>query len=329
MHLPWFPFHIDKFLADTLALDGEAGGGYLFLMLHYYATEKPPRDNDRTLATIARMPMDRWLERRPDIESFFDIRDGLWHHTTIEAEMLEAKHKHSLSKAKAVAGAAARWAKDADQPAAPKPKRRPATAKEHNNAPSNAQAQPQAQPEQSLSDAHLHLHNNSLSTDRDAIEEGEQPIGTPIDPKFWPDPNHIAVCKIDGATDEIIQAEVAAFVATKQENGAFSNDWDASWSMWWKRWKEHQAKVAKASKPRAAPRIEVSGRPEITEAQWDAEAAKFAKDGASLWSRQLGPEPGMGGCRCPPEILTRHGINPTTGIVAPKAWRPAPTKETV
>jgi uncharacterized protein YdaU (DUF1376 family) len=314
MSLPWFAFDIAAYVKDTMRLATEGHGAYLLLMLDYYANETPPPDDDDVLASIAKLPVEVWkAKHRKVLAPFFRIEGGFWHHDRIEAEILDGHTKLALGIAKGQAGAAARWGK--------KPPR---------NAPSKPQALPVATPEHSPSNALLPSPINSLSTDRDAIEESEAAIGTPIDPKFWPDPNHIAVCKIDGATDEIIQAEVTAFVANKRESGAFSNDWDASWTMWWKRWKEHRAKVAKAAKPRAAPRVEVSGRVEITEAQWDTQCALFAKDGASLWSfKHYGPEPGMSGCRCPPEILTRHGINPTTGIVAPKAWRPAPAKEPV
>lgn len=48
-------------------------------------------------------------------------------------------------------------------------------------------------------------------------------------------------------------------------------------------------------------------------ADYDRAAALFIKDN-SKWGNRMGPEPGMGGCRCPPEILIKHGINPKTGL---------------
>jgi len=38
----------------------------------------------------------------------------------------------------------------------------------------------------------------------------------------------------------------------------------------------------------------------------DKVAEMFKKTG--VWSRYAGPEPGMTGCKCPPEILAKHGI---------------------
>jgi len=41
--------------------------------------------------------------------------------------------------------------------------------------------------------------------------------------------------------------------------------------------------------------------------------ALFAKD-QSKRSHQLGSEPGMPACKCPHEILSRHGIDAQTGL---------------
>lgn len=327
MSLPWFAFHIDKFLSDTLALDGEAIGAYVLLMLHYYATETPPRDNDRALATIARLPMDRWLDRRPEIAACFQIRDGAWHHPTIEAEIAEAKEKHAAGIARATAGAAARWGKTPAKPAASNHVAVPQASSELKNSikhPSGkAIALLQAKHEQSLLNAHLQEQNLSLSVldvdvekDNSGDNSGagaEETLGTPIDPKFWPCENHITICNIDGASTEMIEREVGAFVARHRAAGTFSNDWDASWSMWWKRWRDWRDSEAAKEAKKAKPRVEVSSRFQPTDEQWQRACEKFAKDGSG-WSRQYGPEPGMGGCRCPKRIVILAGINPTTGL---------------
>lgn len=323
MSLPWFAFKIDKFLSDTLALDGPAGGAYLWLMLHYYATEKPPRDNDRTLATIARLPIDVWIERRPEIEAFFQIRDGAWHHATIEAEIAEAKLKHAAGIARASAGASARWANRPAKPALSKAKAVPQASSElaatMKSTKSTAQALPDAVPKQCSSNATLTL-TESLSVDVLTVESGnsgdnsedqeaiqqEESLGTPIDPLFWPCENHITVCKIDGADTATIVHEVQTFIAMHQERGTFSHDWDASWSIWWKRWRDHRD--AQAAKKAPKPRVEVSNAPP----DWPAHAARWAS--GMGWPRGVGGEPGSARCRCPAEVLTANGINPATGL---------------
>lgn len=40
----------------------------------------------------------------------------------------------------------------------------------------------------------------------------------------------------------------------------------------------------------------------------DKVVAMYVKTG--VWSKYAGPEPGMLGCRCPPEILQKHGVQP-------------------
>lgn len=50
---------------------------------------------------------------------------------------------------------------------------------------------------------------------------------------------------------------------------------------------------------------------------WDAVISMFARGGH--WSRYAGPEPGMGGCRAPPDLLAKHGIDAATGHKIKKA----------
>lgn len=333
MSLPWFAFKIDKFLSDTLALDGPAGGAYLWLMLHYYATEKPPRDNDRVLATIARLPLDVWIERRPELEEFFQIRDGAWHHATIEAEIAEAKLKHSSTIARASAGGLARWGKGAPKAASSKAKALPQASAElaatMKTARRNAQALPEAQPEQSPGNAHIHkqesLSVSVLTVEKDnSGDNSPEPspeaegLGTPIDVKFWPCANHLAMCKIDGADDETINTEVQKFVLHHLDKGSWSHDWDASFATWWHRWKEHQAK----QKPKAPPRIEVNAQGYApTDAEWRSFLLRWKSD--SFWPRAAGPDPSTGRCKAPAELFEQLGIDPKTGLAVAKPKEPA------
>jgi hypothetical protein len=50
-----------------------------------------------------------------------------------------------------------------------------------------------------------------------------------------------------------------------------------------------------------------------TEAEFNRAASNFAKNN-SFWGKAMGPEPGMLGCKCPAEILIKHGIDPKTGL---------------
>lgn len=109
--LPWFAFHIDDYLGNTMNLDTEGHGAYLLLILHYYRTGKPIRDNDRTLAAIAKLPIDRWQERRDDLATFFKVEGGMWTHERIEAEMQEASIRYAARSAHGKLAAAAKYGK--------------------------------------------------------------------------------------------------------------------------------------------------------------------------------------------------------------------------
>lgn len=105
----WMPLYIAKYLADTGRLTTEGHGAYLLLIMDYWMQAGPLRDDNRLLASITRLPMQRWLKLRPIIESFFQIEDGLWHHKRIEAELSAARENMAARSAAGKAGASARW----------------------------------------------------------------------------------------------------------------------------------------------------------------------------------------------------------------------------
>jgi len=57
---------------------------------------------------------------------------------------------------------------------------------------------------------------------------------------------------------------------------------------------------------RHATRQETPSERAAAKVDMDKVAKMFKETG--VWSKYAGPEPGMIGCRCPPEILTKHGI---------------------
>jgi hypothetical protein len=114
-------------------------------------------------------------------------------------------------------------------------------------------------------------------------------------------------------TFDDINAELPAFHALNAQGGTLSKDWNATFRLFCKRWREHKDK-------QAPPRIEMS-RPASdpvnsrlwapTEKDWDGAVKLWAS--IDRWSAQFGPDPASRSCRCPKEILERHGIDPATG----------------
>lgn len=315
--LPWFPFEIDAYIGNTMTLDTEGHGAYLLLMLSYYRTGKPLPDRDRALAAIAKLPLERWLERREDIAAFFKVADGVWFHERIEQVMRDACDRHASRTASARTAAEAKYrGASAEHP----PRKRDAS-ETHPRRIKDAPSIPIASvtdasriPDASATDPHLQEHL-SIKREREArAREGfkgpsrEEDIGTQIDPNFRPEEDRIERCHEDGATDETIDLEVEQFIAWNMDKGNYSSDWDSAWIRWWARWRERTERASKA-----APIVHVNRTYQPTVKEFEAAAAMFAKD-QSKWSHQLGPEPGHIGCKCPHEILSRFGIDPATGL---------------
>lgn len=338
-------------MGDTAHLTTEEIGAYLLLMLAYYRTEEPLPARDRALASITKLPMDRWQEAKLSIAPFFVEEDGVWRHARIDAEIKDRAKKHATAVANATSGARKRWGDRATAKPAEKPN--DTKRKAPGNAAGVAAAMPPAMPpaQQPLCTSTSTTTDNSLSTRVRAREgkmdlqekepDDEDDIGTPIDPKFWPSANRIAVCKFDHADDATINAEVAAFIDNKRSSGAFSNDWDASWGIWWKRWQEHRKKQAKQeakqeAKPTQAQRAQsavprtykVDLPPQSPLEQYVPTVVELDRTipmwlTGARWPRNFGPEPGQIGCRVPRSVLEKHGIDPKTGM---KLSKPKPEK---
>lgn len=127
--LSWFPFRFSKHLKETMTLDTTGQGALLLLKAHYYSTLTAPRDNDRTLASITKLPAKQWSEIRQDLldlrhedgEPFFEIVDGAWVNAEIEAEILDASSKHAARSAHGKAAAEAKYGKRSSGDAPGKP----------------------------------------------------------------------------------------------------------------------------------------------------------------------------------------------------------------
>jgi hypothetical protein len=137
--------------------------------------------------------------------------------------------------------------------------------------------------------------------------------GTKLPADWMPSDELCEEVKHDFCMNEAdLQAEVPAFHALNAQGGTLSRDWNATFRLFCKRWKEHRDKNATLRVGRAKPSDPVnSALYKPTEADWDSTVKLFAKTGR--WSAQFGPEPGSHACRCPKYVLERHNIDPDTG----------------
>lgn len=97
---PIMPFYTDAYLADTHHLSTEAHGAYLLLLLSTWRSNgKPPRDDDKLLCSITKVPPKRWKTRiRPEIEGFFSIKDGFWRQKRLESTWNQVMEKSQKAR---------------------------------------------------------------------------------------------------------------------------------------------------------------------------------------------------------------------------------------
>ena len=103
----WMPLYVADYLADTGDLTTTEHGAYLLLIMQYWTKGTLP-DNDRILAQITRLRVERWKTVRPQLERFFTVELGkLWKHHRIDREL----EKAAELREKRQSAAAVRWCK--------------------------------------------------------------------------------------------------------------------------------------------------------------------------------------------------------------------------
>jgi uncharacterized protein YdaU (DUF1376 family) len=70
MNRPWMPLHIADYLKDTTRLRAAESGAYMHLIMDYWQNGRLPND-DRQLASIAKMTDAEWKRAKPLLASYF------------------------------------------------------------------------------------------------------------------------------------------------------------------------------------------------------------------------------------------------------------------
>ena len=101
----WMPLYVADYLTKTGHLNTAEHGAYMLLIMQYWTQGHLP-DNDRMLAQITRLRVERWRTMRPQLEPFFTVELGkVWRHDRIEEELKKAADLRE----KRQGAAAARW----------------------------------------------------------------------------------------------------------------------------------------------------------------------------------------------------------------------------
>lgn len=83
--LPYMQFYVADYLADTTHLTAEEHGAYMLMLFSYWQTGKPLRI-DR-LATVARIPNERWPSVAETLSEFFHVTETHWVQFRVEADL--------------------------------------------------------------------------------------------------------------------------------------------------------------------------------------------------------------------------------------------------
>jgi uncharacterized protein YdaU (DUF1376 family) len=89
--LPYMQFYVADYLADTTHLTAEEHGAYMLLLFSYWQTGKPLRI-DR-LATVARIPNERWPSVAETLSEFFHVTETHWVQFRVEADLESVNSK--------------------------------------------------------------------------------------------------------------------------------------------------------------------------------------------------------------------------------------------
>lgn len=88
----------ETFFSKTVHLNHHEKGAYLFLIGHYFNLGGPLPDDDVRLAAMTFRSLEEWRQVRPEVQKFFDIQGGLWHHERVERDLRQARNEKQAKK---------------------------------------------------------------------------------------------------------------------------------------------------------------------------------------------------------------------------------------
>ncbi|MFL5900983.1 MAG: YdaU family protein [Solirubrobacterales bacterium] len=95
---PYMPFYWGDYFRDTHQMTTLEHGAYLLLIGSYWSLGGPLPDNDKKLAKLVKLSPPEWLEMREELQSFFEVKDGLWRHPRIDRELEKAAERFKQSR---------------------------------------------------------------------------------------------------------------------------------------------------------------------------------------------------------------------------------------
>jgi uncharacterized protein YdaU (DUF1376 family) len=89
--LPYMQLYVADYLADTAHLTTEEHGAYVLLLFSYWQTGKALKAE--RLSSISRLSNERWTNVEQTLAEFFHVKNGVWTHKRVEADLEKAGGK--------------------------------------------------------------------------------------------------------------------------------------------------------------------------------------------------------------------------------------------
>jgi uncharacterized protein YdaU (DUF1376 family) len=261
------PLYIADYLKDTSHLRALESGAYLHLIMAYWVSGGLP-NNERQLATIAKMTDEEWFEHRDTLQAFFSPD---WTHKRIDKELAEADEKIAKKSAAGKAGGLASASKRS----------------------TDATANVQAEGKQTSTHSHSHIPSKKEEgasapprpMKKDRVRASRIPEGLTA---------NRAAQEAAGLSIAEGEREFTKFRNHALEKGRTCIDWLAAERNWYLKAAEFMGRkpLANATPGNAVPNELV--------------VQLYQKNGR--WHRDFGPEPGKPGCRVPLDVLQKFGL---------------------
>jgi len=232
-----YPLDVRGFIVETLRLPLACKAAYLMILVDYCARGEPPPDDDHVLAALTSAAA-AWPLMRPVVAPLFDIRDGRWYHTGIEAELERVrKVQANAVRASQIAGLSKRRKKAPEPPPM--------------NTPDIVAAMADAAAT-GLGVTQTHIPVEELTIP-------EPPSAATMEPMledFVLTGDDVLECQTRGATLDEIAEWLDYFRGYHLKAGTLAEDWTVLWYRFVDRKIEERDKGGKKAKPR----VEVSRR---------------------------------------------------------------------
>lgn len=275
--LPYMQLYVADYLADTTHLTAEEHGAYMLLLFSYWQTGKPLRI-DR-LATVARIPNERWNSVADTLGEFFHVTPTHWIHFRVEADLEGVNSKSVAASNAGKASARARALKkqqelnersaDVEDPLQQKTNHTDTDTdtKDQNHSLNAGEEIPPVEPEKNPAPEESSVVEPDPTRANFALVQPDpEPTSEPIDPKtpvemtldWMPDANLLMTYAIHYgvSTDLFTKEAVAPFTAHHETGGALNTQakWVSLLVKWVKNDKNRASNIRQFPKPQAIAR---------------------------------------------------------------------------